>query len=114
MFFHHFGVKVCRGLSGHQLLLIFLGVDASYSVIVETILSGHEGWVYGVHWQPAISGPDSKISQPIRLLTASMDKTMIVWEPNHDSGIKLKYSLIDRLNIHLAQFVLIPLSTMHT
>ena len=24
-----------------------------YAVSVESVLSGHENWVYGVHWQPA-------------------------------------------------------------
>lgn len=30
------------------------GVDNEFSVVLESVLTGHEGWVYGVHWHPAI------------------------------------------------------------
>ena len=30
------------------------GVDNEFSVVLESVLTGHEGWVYGVHWYPAI------------------------------------------------------------
>lgn len=30
------------------------GVDNEFSVVLESVLTGHEGWIYGVHWHPAI------------------------------------------------------------
>ena len=79
-----------------------LETSFTYSVVVETILSGHEGWVYGVHWQPAVIGPEAKVTQPIRLLTASMDKTMIVWQPDYDSGIYTCITcIIDSISVNL-------------
>ena len=33
---------------------------------------------------------DGSITQPMSLLTASMDKTLIVWSPEEDSGVWLE------------------------
>lgn len=55
-------------------------------MIVETVLYGHEGWVYGVHWHPPITDDSGKPHQPMSILTASMDKTMIIWEPEAETG----------------------------
>ena len=33
---------------------------------------------------------DGSITQPMSLLTASMDKTLIVWTPEEDSGVWLE------------------------
>ncbi|KAL0111799.1 hypothetical protein PUN28_013171 [Cardiocondyla obscurior] len=48
-----------------------------YNVTLESVLCGHENWIYGVHWQPVKTGS----CQAMRLLSSSMDKTMITWEP---------------------------------
>ena len=40
-----------------------------WNVVLESVLAGHEGWVYSVQWSPS--------SQ--HLLTASMDKTIMIW-----------------------------------
>ncbi|CAH1244984.1 ELP2 [Branchiostoma lanceolatum] len=60
----------------------------SYAVVLEAVLSGHENWIYGVHWQPAVFNDGSR-HQPLCLLSASMDKTMILWKPDPGSGIWL-------------------------
>ncbi|XP_022663624.1 probable elongator complex protein 2 isoform X2 [Varroa destructor] len=39
---------------------------------LETVLEGHSGWVYSVRWGPG---------QDLRLLSASIDKSLIVWSP---------------------------------
>ncbi|TSK31449.1 Elongator complex protein 2 [Bagarius yarrelli] len=57
-----------------------------YAVSLETVLAGHENWVYGIHWQPSFSR-GSTAEQPLSLLSASMDKTMIVWGPEEASGV---------------------------
>ena len=59
-------------------------------MIVETVLYGHEGWVYGVHWQPAVKYGKGQRHQPMKLLTASMDKTMIIWEPDSETGESIR------------------------
>ncbi|XP_055075443.2 elongator complex protein 2 [Misgurnus anguillicaudatus] len=57
-----------------------------FAVTLETVLAGHENWVYGIHWQPPLIKGDS-VEQPLKLLSASMDKTMILWGPEEDSGV---------------------------
>ncbi|XP_036422308.1 elongator complex protein 2 [Colossoma macropomum] len=57
-----------------------------YAVTLETVLAGHENWVYGIHWQPPVNKGGS-VEQPLSLLSASMDKTMILWGPEDSSGV---------------------------
>lgn len=40
---------------------------------LESVLSGHDGWVYSVQWTGLANGS-------LQLLSCSMDKTMILWE----------------------------------
>ncbi|GAB6021680.1 Elongator subunit elp2 [Chamberlinius hualienensis] len=53
-----------------------------YDVCLEANLMGHDNWIYGLHWDRSLNSGDSP-----RLLSASMDKTMIVWELDHNLGI---------------------------
>ncbi|KAK7898662.1 hypothetical protein WMY93_019515 [Mugilogobius chulae] len=57
-----------------------------FAVSLETVLAGHENWVYGVHWHPRFY-KDDELQQPLSLLSASMDKTMILWAPEDGSGV---------------------------
>ena len=50
---------------------------------LDALLVGHDGWVYSVRWQPCKAGEP----QPLALLSASMDRTMIVWSPDPASGV---------------------------
>ncbi|KAL6440407.1 hypothetical protein ACFW04_003145 [Cataglyphis niger] len=61
----------------------FIINDKEYNITLESILAGHESWVYGVHWQPI------KVNnhQIMRLLSSSLDKSMIIWELDESSGI---------------------------
>ncbi|XP_072109539.1 elongator complex protein 2 isoform X2 [Mobula birostris] len=63
--------------------------EVTYAVTLETVLSGHENWVYGLHWHPPIY-KDSRLEQPLSLLSASMDKTMILWTSDEESGVWLE------------------------
>ncbi|XP_014663840.1 PREDICTED: elongator complex protein 2-like [Priapulus caudatus] len=64
------------------------GKQYSFVVSVEAVMTGHEGWVYGVHWQPA-EYADGTRRQPMCLISASMDKTVILWKPDADTGVWL-------------------------
>ena len=35
--------------------LLATDVSSAYAVSLETVLAGHENWVYGVHWQPPVT-----------------------------------------------------------
>uniref|UniRef100_A0A8B9MED8 Elongator complex protein 2 n=1 Tax=Accipiter nisus TaxID=211598 RepID=A0A8B9MED8_9AVES len=63
--------------------------DTAYAIALESVLAGHENWVYAVHWQPSFS-KDGSMQQPMRILSASMDKTVIIWEPDKESGVWLE------------------------
>lgn len=30
------------------------GTICSYVIQLETVISGHDGWIYGVHWKPSL------------------------------------------------------------
>ncbi|XP_056376891.1 elongator complex protein 2 isoform X2 [Hyla sarda] len=63
--------------------------EFTYAVTLESVLTGHESFVYAVHWQPSFL-KDGSIVQPMSLLSASMDKTMILWEPDEETGVWLE------------------------
>nr|KAF6422281.1 elongator acetyltransferase complex subunit 2 [Rousettus aegyptiacus] len=65
------------------------GIKIAFAVTLETVLAGHENWVNAVHWQPSFY-KDGVLKQPMRLLSASMDKTMILWAPDEESGVWLE------------------------
>ncbi|KAM4631293.1 elongator complex protein 2 [Polymixia lowei] len=65
---------------------VFEVKERIFAVSLETVLAGHENWVYGVHWQPPLY-KGGKLHQPLSLLSASMDKTMILWAPEEGSGV---------------------------
>uniref|UniRef100_A0A8C9M2E4 Elongator complex protein 2 n=1 Tax=Panthera tigris altaica TaxID=74533 RepID=A0A8C9M2E4_PANTA len=65
------------------------GIKIAFAVTLETVLAGHENWVNAVHWQPSFY-KDGLLQQPMRLLSASMDKTMILWAPDEESGVWLE------------------------
>nr|XP_054767769.1 elongator complex protein 2-like [Lytechinus pictus] len=62
------------------------GSEQSYAVSLESVLAGHEQWIYAVHWQKP-TRLDGKHHQPLCLLSASMDKTMIVWRFDSQSAM---------------------------
>eukprot|EP00795_Rhopilema_esculentum_P014029 gene14029-5004_t len=59
-----------------------------YTIVLESVVSGHDGWVNGVRWKKAFV-EDGKLSQPMVVLSASMDKTMMLWELDNESGVWL-------------------------
>ncbi|XP_067323656.1 elongator complex protein 2 [Anolis sagrei] len=65
------------------------GSEISFAVTLDSVLAGHENWVYAVHWQPSFV-KDGRMEQPMRLLSASTDKTVILWAPDDESGVWLE------------------------
>lgn len=56
------------------------GTSHSYAVALESVLLGHDGWVYGVHWMRTKENH-------LQLLSSSIDKTLIIWAIQEDSGV---------------------------
>ncbi|GAA5940941.1 Elongator subunit ELP2 [Sporobolomyces koalae] len=56
--------------------------DGEFSCSSEAVLLGHESWVTGLNWAPFTSTtlPDDD-STTLRLLSASADRSMILWTP---------------------------------
>uniref|UniRef100_A0A182WBD2 Elongator complex protein 2 n=1 Tax=Anopheles minimus TaxID=112268 RepID=A0A182WBD2_9DIPT len=54
------------------------GVEYYYALSLESVLQGHEGWVYGVHF----TFRDGRL----HLLSSSIDKSLTVWTPS-ESGV---------------------------
>ncbi|CAK1582338.1 unnamed protein product [Parnassius mnemosyne] len=55
---------------------VFRAYEKDWFVKLDAILAGHEGWVYGVNWHPM------RYDKVYRLLSSSLDKTLIIWEPD--------------------------------
>lgn len=68
----------------HQKKQIFIVNGSKYHITLESVLYGHEGWVYGIHWYPLQLDNENRI---LRLLSCSLDKSMIIWEPDEITGI---------------------------
>ena len=58
---------------------IFKVNNNDYALALETVVRGHENWVYGIHWHRDDSGN-------LQFLSSSMDKSMIIWTVD-ESGI---------------------------
>ncbi|XP_048479494.1 elongator complex protein 2 [Plutella xylostella] len=60
---------------------VFSAYGQQWAVTLDAVLAGHEGWVYGVQFTKWKGGKET--SQPTyRLLSSSLDKTLIIWEPS--------------------------------
>lgn len=53
------------------------GNRLNYAVSLESVLSGHEGWIYSVQW-------GRTETKELLLLSSSMDKTVIAWSIDFD------------------------------
>lgn len=62
-----------------------------YSLMFEALLMGHDDWVFSVEWQRPLKQVDtngiSKYAQPMRLISASSDKSMMIWSPDVETGV---------------------------
>jgi elongator complex protein 2 len=66
---------------------LFVAGSTSYQVSLESLLVGHEDWVYSVEWQPPTLLTGDEAHQPMSILSASMDKMMMIWRPEKTTGL---------------------------
>lgn len=77
---------------------VFVAGSNSYQVSMESLLIGHEDWVYSVEWQPPSIINGNECYQPQSLLSASMDKTMMIWKPEKTTGIWINVVTVGELS----------------
>lgn len=79
---------------------VLLAGSISYQISLESLLIGHEDWVYSVEWQPPSTSSlhGSDYYQPQSILSASMDKTMMIWQPEKTSGIWMNVVTVGELS----------------
>ncbi|GAA5872808.1 hypothetical protein JCM8547_005709 [Rhodosporidiobolus lusitaniae] len=54
------------------------GKGETFSCASEAVLLGHDAWVTGLNWAPLLP---SSSQRPLRLLSTSADRSLILWEP---------------------------------
>ncbi len=70
-----------------QIVQVFVDGKAHYfNFMFDALLMGHDDWVHSVEWAPA-QRHETGYFQPMRLLTASADKSMILWTPEASDGV---------------------------
>ncbi|XP_047181257.1 elongator complex protein 2 isoform X1 [Vigna umbellata] len=79
---------------------VLLAGSSSFQISLETLLIGHEDWVYSVMWQPPLvsSLEGGTYYQPQSILSASMDKTMMIWQPEKTSGVWMNVVTVGELS----------------
>ncbi|KAM7274907.1 hypothetical protein ACFE04_016773 [Oxalis oulophora] len=91
--------KVKISLSSYIEGPMFFAGSSSYQVSMESLLAGHEDWAYSVQWQPPflVSEDEAVFCQPQSILSASMDKTMMIWQPEKTTGIWMNVVTVGEL-----------------
>ncbi|XP_047072216.1 elongator complex protein 2-like [Lolium rigidum] len=77
---------------------LFVVGNASYQVSLESLLVGHEDWVYSVEWQPPMLLLNAEAHQPMSILSASMDKMMMIWRPEKTTGLWINSVTVGELS----------------
>jgi elongator complex protein 2 len=62
-----------------------------FTIMFEALLMGHDDWVFSVSWERprkvTMEDGSTKYDQPMRLISASSDKSMMIWSPDALSGV---------------------------
>lgn len=79
---------------------VLVAGSSSFQISLESLLIGHEDWVYSVKWQPPLvaSMEGDTCYQPQSILSASMDKTMMIWQPEKTSGVWMNVVTVGELS----------------
>lgn len=74
--------------------------NKEFVIVVESVIEAHDDGVTSLQWHPKISSNGLKNSQPLKLLSASMDQTMSIWEPDSETGIWLNEVHVGEIGGH--------------
>ncbi|KAI4357741.1 hypothetical protein L6164_001672 [Bauhinia variegata] len=87
-------------LSSYMKGPMFVAGSSTFQISLESLLIGHEDWVYSVEWQPPLVAYTEGFGyyQPLSILSASMDKTMMIWQPEKTSGIWMNVVTVGELS----------------
>ncbi|OVA15334.1 WD40 repeat [Macleaya cordata] len=79
---------------------VLMAGSKTYQISLESLLIGHEDWVYSVEWRPpsSSSSEGNGIYQSQSILSASMDKTMMIWQPEKTTGIWMNVVTVGELS----------------
>lgn len=77
---------------------VLVAGSSSFQISLESLLIGHEDWVYSVQWQPPVEMEGNAYYQPQSILSASMDKTMMIWQPEKTSGVWMNVVTVGELS----------------
>ncbi|KAI8887665.1 WD40 repeat-like protein [Backusella circina FSU 941] len=62
-----------------------------YSFMFEALLMGHDDWVFSIQWQrpqlTTAADGTRQFTQPLKLISASSDKSMMIWSPDEHTGV---------------------------
>lgn len=62
------------------------GTTQTWEITFDALLVGHDNWVTGVRWHPAVSSQNGEAQQPAALLSSSADNSLILWTPSGRSS----------------------------
>ncbi|RUS14228.1 WD40-repeat-containing domain protein, partial [Endogone sp. FLAS-F59071] len=93
--------KYVYSISGSILVLLCPGhltnfavpgvIRQRYSIMFEALLMGHDDWVFSIGWQKPtlVQNQDGikRYHQPMALISASSDKSMMIWKPDLETGV---------------------------
>ncbi|XP_058769195.1 elongator complex protein 2-like [Vicia villosa] len=79
---------------------VLVAGSSSFQIFLESLLIGHEDWVYSVAWQPPLvaSAEGDAYYQPQSILSPSMDKTVMIWQPEKTSGVWMNMVTVGELS----------------
>lgn len=79
---------------------VLVAGSKTYQISLESLLIGHEDWVYSVEWKPPASSSSKggDVSPSLSILSASMDKTMMIWQPEKTTGIWMNVVTVGELS----------------
>ncbi|KAG8240401.1 hypothetical protein J437_LFUL002544 [Ladona fulva] len=63
--------------------------EHEFAISIESVILAHDGMINGIRWHPKVK-TENGFHQPMKILSCSMDKTMILWEPDIQSGVWLE------------------------